>query len=105
MNDRARTAQQHNAERFDLGQMVEDMAKTQTMMAKVAMDAVDRLYATAIKTLEDEFHSALRDPETKIRTSLQIAITNLIAISRASAANDYANAMVKKDQITRLEGK
>ena len=94
-----KTADGANAEGFDLGKLVELMAGSHASLANGAAACVERYYRPAIFALQAEFQRALIDPETNMKSSLQVAITNVIALARASQSNDYANAMVRRDQV------
>jgi hypothetical protein len=100
-----KTAEQQNAAHFDFGKLVESVAANNMSLVDSAAQAVERYYRPAIKALSAEFQKALADPETKMKSALQIAITAVVALAEASAANDYANAMVKRDQLARHDGR
>jgi hypothetical protein len=100
-----KTAEQQNAAHFDFGKLVESVAANNRSLVDSAAQAVERYYRPAIRALSAEFQKALADPETKMMSSLQVAITAVVALAEASAANDYANAMVKRDQLERHEGR
>jgi hypothetical protein len=100
-----KTADQHNAAKFDFGRLVESVAAGNASLVNGAAEAVERYYRPAIGALSAEFQKALADPETKMKSALQIAITAVVALADASAANDYANAMVKRDQLARHDGR
>lgn len=103
-----KTAEQHNAETFDLGQLVQSMAASHAQAVSVGMEAAEARFLPAIRALEREFFAALLDPETKMRTSLQVAITHVLALVPSpitEKVNAYANSKVKQDQLARHEGR
>lgn len=100
-----KTADQHNAANFAFGKLVESMANGHATLVNGAAEAVERYYRPAIKALSVEFQKALADDETVMKSSLQVAILSVVALAEASAANDYANAMVKRDQLARDRGR
>jgi anti-sigma factor ChrR (cupin superfamily) len=100
-----KTADRHNTANFDFGRLVESVAAGNASLVNGAAEAVERYYRPAIGALSAEFQKALADPETVMKSSLQVAIMAVVALAEASAANDYANAMVKRDQVARHTGR
>jgi hypothetical protein len=92
----------------DLGRLAMDVAENNVRMVKVGMDSVEERYRPAIQFLEREFLASLIDQNTKMRTSLQLAIKTVIALCPSTITdrvNQYADAKIKQDQLGRHEGK
>lgn len=100
-----KTAQQHNAQNFDLGEMIRQMGETHARMARIGMDAVEQRYATALRALDAGYRAAEMDPEAKIPSYLMAAIHALLTIRDIDAQNRFANEMIKREQIERHEGR
>lgn len=92
-----------NDELSPLGRMVAGIAEANISGISAGVKASEQRMGPAIRALEKEFFAAMDDGTTKMRTALQIAICNVIAL--LPSANDYANAMVKRDQLARHEGR
>lgn len=86
-----------------LGEMIAGIAEAHATGVRTGAVATQLRLTPVIDALEREFQDSLRDPHSKLKTSLQIAITAVIAMVRSSEMNDYANAMVKREQLARHE--
>jgi hypothetical protein len=91
-----------------LGQMIAGIAESHAIGVRSGALS-ERLNITpAIHALEREFFAALIDPETKMKTSLQVAICAVIALVPSAITdkvNAYANAKIKEDQLSRHQGR
>lgn len=56
-----------------------------------------RRYSPLLRTLRREFQQALLDPESKIKSSLQVAILAILAMYEGDEDNAYATA-IKRDR-------
>jgi len=63
-----------------------------------------RRHLGALRCLQREFQQALLDPDSQIKSSLQIAILGVLA-PLEEMDNAYANAGVKRDQLARHDGR
>ena len=79
-----KTAEQHNAEVFDLGKVIQSVAASHASLVDAATQTVEGYYRPGIRSLEKEFRKALGDKETKMPSSLQLAIIHVIALATAS---------------------
>ena len=87
------------------GEMIAGMSEAHASGVRTGSMALQLRMAPAIDALEREFKESLKDEDTKMKSSLQVAIANLIALSRIERENAYACDMVKRDQLSRHEGK
>jgi hypothetical protein len=82
--------------------MVRDLLEVQSKALIAGRDlalAAERVrYSPLLRTLRREFQNALLDPDSRIKSSLQVAILAILAMYEGDEANDYANAMVKRDR-------
>jgi len=68
------------------------------------MEVERRRHFAALRALQTEFQQALLDPESRIKTSLEIAILGVLS-PLEQADNAYAVAGVKRDQLARHDGR
>jgi hypothetical protein len=87
------------------GEMIAGMSEAHASGVRTGSMALQLRMAPAIDALEREFKESLKDEETRMKSSLQVAIANVIALSRIERENAYACDMVKRDQLARHEGR
>ncbi|HZM33651.1 MAG TPA: hypothetical protein VFC18_04080 [Burkholderiales bacterium] len=93
---------------FDFDKVVQDMASSYAEIMKVGMAAGEQKFVPAIRALEQAFFSALIDPETNMKTALQVAICHVLALAPSpitSKVQEYADVKIKRDQLARHEGR
>ena len=91
-----------------IGNMIAGIVEAQVAGLNAGADAAERRMIPALRTLEREYFAALIDPQTKMKTSLQLAILAVLMVVPSAITervNDYANGKIKADQLARHEGK
>lgn len=66
---------------LDVGGLIKEMARTHASMIQLGAKSEREHYRAALRALEREFQASLLDPESKIRSSLQIAIATVCALA------------------------
>ena len=85
-----------------IGNMIAGIVEAQVAGLNAGSDAAERRMIPALRTLEREYFAALIDPQTKMKTSLQLAILAVLMVVPSAITervNDYANGKIKADQI------
>ena len=93
---------------IDFRALINDLAAGHAKMVRTGMQATEDRFRPAIHTLEQEFFAAQIDPETKMKTSLQVAIMNVLALLPSPITGkvvDYADMKMKQEQLQRHEGR
>ena len=93
---------------FDITAYAKEQAKYQSMLVETGVKIGEEHYQRLIRALDIAYRRALLDPETKVPSYLMATMLALIMTSpeaNIKAENDYANAMVKRDQLARHEGR
>ena len=75
-----KTAKQHNAENFDLGQMLFDQANALNHQFTIGLKAGKEISEVAHRALKVAYELAQQDAETKIPTPLSCAIENILRL-------------------------
>lgn len=89
---------------------LQDLAESHARLVRVGMEAAEERFYSAVRAVDRGYRQAAIDPQTKIPSYLMAAIHNLVAMlppteTALAKDNDYANEMVKRDQLDRLEGR
>jgi hypothetical protein len=90
------------------GEMIRGIVEANVAGIQAGADAADKRMAPAIRALEREFFAAMVDPDTKMKSSLQVEITNVLAMCPSGITdkvNEYASRKIKDDQLSRYEGR
>ena len=87
----------------ELSQLVQDMAVTHERLVKTGMEVAEAKFRPAIRVLEREFFASLIDPDTRMKTSLQVAICHVLALTPSSITervSEYAIEKIARDDGT-----
>lgn len=94
---------------FDIGKFVQETADTHRRLIQQGIDIGEGRYNTTIQALEAAYRRAMLNPDAKIPTYLEAAIFVLIgmniAMPKGDTSGDYAEHMIRKDQLERHEGR
>ena len=82
----------------DLAKMMEEMLVTHANIARSGIVAGEEHAKRFIRTVVVAYDRALCDPAFRCPTYLHAAIQGARAYAEEKTANDYSNAMVKRDQ-------
>ena len=83
-----------------IGNMIAGIVEAQVAGLNAGADAAERRMIPALRTLEREYFAALIDPQTKMKTSLQLAILAVLMVVPSAITervNDYANGKLKAE--------
>lgn len=88
----------------DMGKMLFDHLTALNERFAAGVRAGQRINAQAHRALMEQYAAAQGDPAAKIPTALELAIIAVLSLNDERKVNDYANEMVKRDQLARLAG-
>jgi hypothetical protein len=92
----------------DFQNMVNGISNGYARMVQLGVETTEDRFRPAIRCLEREFFAAQMDPDTTMKTSLQVAICAVLALLPSpitDKVSDYANRKIKDDQLSRHEGR
>lgn len=90
-----------NDPKFDIQEFARELMRSQSEMLQTGMKIAEGKFHDKIRALEKAYQRAALDPETKIPSYLMVIIVWLIA----TLPENYVDAMVKRDQLARHEGR
>lgn len=76
----SKTAEQHNADNFDLGRMLFDQADAMNRQFQLGLKVGKDISRIAVAALEAAYDRAQQDSEAKIPTVLSCAIENILRL-------------------------
>lgn len=68
---------------LDMVKLANDIAESHARMVRIGMESAEERIQPAINALRREFEAALIDPATKIKSSLQVAILNVLSLTHS----------------------
>lgn len=89
------------ADNFDIVEFAKEQARIQARMLQTGMEIADEKFYRQIRALERAYQQAVLNPQTKIPTPLTAVMHSLFGM----LPERYVDAMVKREQLERHEGK